>query len=70
MTDFIRDLSFLVQIPIKDTDSKIEPNPSHDLGIFILMDYKDYLYKYKTLLSNLNCLNYTNFSRKLCEPQI
>ena len=42
MTDFIRDLSFLVQIPIKDTDSKIEPNPSYDLGIFILMDYKDY----------------------------
>ena len=39
MTDFIRDLSFLVQIPIKDTDSKIEPNLSQDLGIFILMDY-------------------------------
>ena len=41
MTDFIRDLSFLVQIPIEDTDSKIEANPSHDLDIFILMDYKD-----------------------------
>ena len=36
MMDFIRDLSFLVQIPIedKDTDSKIEPHPSHDLDIY------------------------------------
>ena len=44
MMDFIRDLSFLVQIPLKDTDSKMEPISSHDLGIFILMDYKDYLF--------------------------
>ena len=69
MMDFIRDLSFLVQIPINDTDSKI---PCNNLGIFILMDYsKDYdLRLVKEMLSNLNCLNNTNFSRKLCEPQI
>ena len=42
MMDFIRDLSFLVQIPINDTDSKIEHNLCNNLGIFILMDYKDY----------------------------